>query len=174
MSAAMTAVPSVLGIPVDFILFALTLAGVALFHHHTLRVAVIGLLVITAYKLAFSDFRGVPGVDGLLALLGHEWVTVANLFGLLFTIDRIMRQGSWLDFGMFLQSLMVAARGLGLDTCPQAAFTPFHRIIMPAIGAPAHEQLVCGMSLGYRDPDAIENTLLTEREPVTNFVKFIE
>ena len=94
--------------------------------------------------------------------------------GLMFTIDRIMRQGSWLDFGMFLQSLMVAARGLGLDTCPQAAWTPFHRIIMPAIGAPANEQLVCGMSLGYRDPDAVENTLVTEREPVANFVKFIE
>jgi nitroreductase len=94
--------------------------------------------------------------------------------GLMFTIDRIMRQGSWLDFGMFLQSLMVAARGLGLDTCPQAAWTPFHRIIMPAIGAAANEQLVCGMSLGYRDPDAIENTLITEREPVTSFVKYIE
>lgn len=77
------AIPSVAGVPVDFLLFALTLAGVALFHRHTLRVAVIGLVVITAYKLAFSDFRGVPGVDGLLALLGHEWVTVANLFGLL-------------------------------------------------------------------------------------------
>ena len=94
--------------------------------------------------------------------------------GLMFTIDRIMRQGSWLDFGMFLQSLMVAARGLGLDTCPQAAWTPFHRIIMPAIGAPASEQLVCGMSLGYRDPDAIENTLVTEREPVARFVRYIE
>ena len=45
---------------------------------------------------------------------------------------------------------------------------------MPAIGAPANQQLVCGMSLGYRDPDAIENTLITEREPVANFVKFIE
>ena len=85
-----------------------------------------------------------------------------------------MRQGSWLDFGMFLQSVMVAARGLGLDTCPQAACTPFHRIVMPAIGAPANQQLVCGMSLGYRDPDAIENTLVTEREPVANFAKFIE
>ncbi len=79
----MVAIPSMAGVPLDFILFALTLAGVALFHQHTLRVAVIGLLVITAYKLAFSGFRGVPGVDGLLALLGHEWVTVANLFGLL-------------------------------------------------------------------------------------------
>ena len=59
---------------------------------------------------------------------------------------------------MFLQGLMAAARGLGLDTCPQAAFTQFHRIVMPAIGAPDNEQLVCGMSLGWRDPSAIENT----------------
>ena len=94
--------------------------------------------------------------------------------GLMFTIDRIMRQGSWLDFGMFLQSIMVGARGFGLDTCPQAAFTPFHRIIMPAIGAPENEQLVCGMSLGYRDPAAIENTLITEREPVASFVTYLE
>jgi len=79
----MPTIPTVAGVPVDFILFALTLAGVALFHHHTLRVAVTGLLAITAYKLAFSGFRGVPGLDGLFALLGHEWVTVANLFGLL-------------------------------------------------------------------------------------------
>jgi len=76
-------IPAVAGVPVDFILFALTLAGVAIFHHHTLRVAVIGLVVITLYKLAFSSFRGVPGVDGLVMLLGHEWVTLANLFGLL-------------------------------------------------------------------------------------------
>ena len=79
----MPPVPTLAGIPVDFILFALTLLGVALFHHRTLRVAVVGVLGITAYKLAFSGFRGVPGVEGLLALLGHEWVTLANLFGLL-------------------------------------------------------------------------------------------
>jgi Na+/H+ antiporter NhaD/arsenite permease-like protein len=71
------------GIPVDFILFALTLAGVAIFHHHTLGVAVTGLVVITSYKLLFTDFAGVPGVGGLVAHLQHEWVTVANLFGLL-------------------------------------------------------------------------------------------
>jgi nitroreductase len=94
--------------------------------------------------------------------------------GLMFTIDRIMRQGSWLDFGMFLQSIMVAARGLGLDTCPQAAWTPFHRLIMPMLGASDDEQLVCGMSLGHRDPEAIENTLVTEREPVARFARFLE
>ena len=72
-----------LRVPVEFILFALTLAGVALFHRHTLRVAVIGLVAITLYKLGFGAFGGLAGIDGLLALLGHEWVTLANLFGLL-------------------------------------------------------------------------------------------
>jgi Na+/H+ antiporter NhaD/arsenite permease-like protein len=71
------------GIPVDFILFALTLLGVALFHHHTLYVALTGLAVITAYKLGFGNFGGIEGIPGLGRLLAHEWVTLANLFGLL-------------------------------------------------------------------------------------------
>ena len=74
---------TVLGIPVDFILFGLTLLGVALFHQHTLKIALTGLLTITAWKLLFGDFSGVPGVPGLGALLAHEWVTIANLLGLL-------------------------------------------------------------------------------------------
>jgi nitroreductase len=94
--------------------------------------------------------------------------------GLFFTIDRVMRQGSWLDYGMFLQSIMVAARGRGLDTCPQAAFTQYHRIITEHLGTPPEEQLVCGMSLGWADPAAVENTLVTEREPVASFVRFLE
>ena len=83
--------PNVAGIPVDFILFALTLLGVALFHHHSLRVAVIGLVVITLYKLAFTGIHGVPGATGLLAHLGHEWVTIANLFGLLLGFALLAR-----------------------------------------------------------------------------------
>jgi Na+/H+ antiporter NhaD/arsenite permease-like protein len=74
---------TVAGIPLDFILFALTLLGVALFHHDTLLVALTGLVVITAYKLGFGNFSGTPGVAGLLTLLSHEWVTLANLLGLL-------------------------------------------------------------------------------------------
>jgi nitroreductase len=74
---------------------------------------------------------------------------------------------------MFLQNVMVAARARGLDTCPQAAFTQFHRIIMEHIGAPASQMLVCGMSLGHADPNAIENTLVTEREPVSGFTRFL-
>ena len=94
--------------------------------------------------------------------------------GLMFTMDRVMRQGSWLDFGMVLQNIMVAARGRGLDTCPQAAFTQFHRIITEHVGAAPEEQLVCGMSLGHADPAAVENTLVTEREPVERFTRFLE
>ncbi len=71
------------GIPIDFILFALTLLGVALFHHRTLQVAVTGLVVIAAFKLLFGDFSGVTGIGGLVQLLAHEWVTLANLLGLL-------------------------------------------------------------------------------------------
>ena len=94
--------------------------------------------------------------------------------GLMFTIDRVMEKGSWLDYGMFLQNIMVAARGRGLDTCPQAAFTQYHKIIAEILQLPSHEMVVCGMSLGYADPDKAENTLVTEREPLNSFVKFIE
>ena len=94
--------------------------------------------------------------------------------GLVFTIDRVMQQGSWLDFGMFLQTFMIAARARGLDTCPQAAFTPFHRIITRQLGLNADQMLVCGMSLGHADPDAVENSLQTEREPISGFATFIE
>ena len=92
--------------------------------------------------------------------------------GLIFTIDRVMRQGSWLDYGMFLQNIMVAARARGLDTCPQAAFTPFHRLIADELQLPDSQMVVCGMSLGFADPAAVENSLVTEREPVSSFAQF--
>jgi Na+/H+ antiporter NhaD/arsenite permease-like protein len=72
-----------LGVPVDFVLFALTLAGVALFHHHTLQVALIGLAVIVLYKLGFTGFRTGPGLGGLAMHMAHEWVILTNLLGLL-------------------------------------------------------------------------------------------
>src|SRR5512141_1567767 len=72
-----------MGVPVDFVLFALTLAGVALFHHHTLQVALTGLAVITLYKVGFAGFKTGPGLGGLVVHLQHEWVILANLLGLL-------------------------------------------------------------------------------------------
>jgi nitroreductase len=92
--------------------------------------------------------------------------------GLIFTIDRVMQQGSWLDYGMFLENIMVAARARGLDTCPQAAFTQFHRVIAEELALSPDEMVVCGMALGHADPDAVENALVTEREPVEGFARF--
>ncbi|MCY1555562.1 Nitrobenzene nitroreductase [compost metagenome] len=92
--------------------------------------------------------------------------------GLFFTIDRVLQEGSLLDYGMFLQSLMIAARGRGLHTCPQAAFLKYHSIITEMLAIPKSQMLVCGMSLGYADDGSIENTLVTGREPVRAFTTF--
>ncbi|MGC8508476.1 MAG: nitroreductase [Thiomonas sp.] len=106
---------------------------------------------------------------------GRNYVFFDAPVGLIFTIDRVMEQGSWLDYGMFLQNIMVAARGRGLDTCPQAAFNQFHRIIEDELGLDASaQQVVCGMALGWADPAAIENTLVTERAPVSEFARFLD
>lgn len=94
--------------------------------------------------------------------------------GMIFTIDRSLALGSWLDFGMFLQTIMIAARARGLDTCPQAAFAPFHRVIRAQLGIAEDRVVVCGMSLGYADMGRIENALRTEREPVEGFARFLE
>jgi LAO/AO transport system ATPase len=93
--------------------------------------------------------------------------------GLVFTVDRELELGSWLDYGMFLQNIMVGARARGLDTCPQAAWMEFPRQIAEVLQLPENEQVVCGMSLGYADPDAPEGRLVTEREPVSGFARFL-
>ncbi|MFJ3046470.1 nitroreductase [Herbaspirillum chlorophenolicum] len=92
--------------------------------------------------------------------------------GLLFTIDRVMQQGSLLDYGMFMQNIMVAARAHGLSTCPQAAFMKYHKIIAAELGFAPDEKFVVGMSLGHADPEKIENTLITKRDGVASFAKF--
>lgn len=82
-AAAAGEAPELLGIPVEFILFALTLIGVAVFHHYTLRVALTGLAVVTLYKLGFTGFKTGPGIAGLLSHMHHEWVILTNLLCLL-------------------------------------------------------------------------------------------
>jgi len=111
---------------------------------------------------------------GMAAQHGRNYAFFDAPVGLIFTIDRVMEQGSWLDYGMFLQNVMVAARARGLDTCPQAAFTQFHRIIGEQLGLPANQMVVCGMALGWADPGKIENTLVTERAPVATFARFMD
>ncbi len=123
------------------------------------------------------DLYGLLGIgktdkERMHAQHGRNYAFFDAPVGLIFTIDRVMQQGSWLDYGMFLQNIMVAARARGLDTCPQAAFTQFHRIIEQQLGLGPDEMVVCGMSLGYADPTAVENSLVTEREPVEGFTRF--
>lgn len=112
--------------------------------------------------------------DGMHAQHGRNYAFFDAPVGMIFTIDRIMEQGSWLDYGMFLQNIMVAARGRGLDTCPQAAFTQYHKIIAEELKLPANEMVVCGMSLGFADMSKVENTLVTERVPVSEFARFLD
>ncbi len=94
--------------------------------------------------------------------------------GLMFTIDRVMGRGSLVDYGMYLQNLMLAARAYGLHTCPQAAWNHFGKIILPHIGAGPDEMLVCGMALGYADDKDIVNTFHTPRVPVAEFTRWLD
>ncbi|HEX5999229.1 MAG TPA: nitroreductase [Hyphomicrobiaceae bacterium] len=94
--------------------------------------------------------------------------------GLVFSIDRDLEKGSWLDYGMFLQTIMLAARPFGLETCPQAAFLDFADVLQRRLGIPAAETIVCGMALGYPDPDDNVNAFSPERIDVEEFVTFVE
>jgi len=94
--------------------------------------------------------------------------------GLMFTVDRVMGRGSLVDYGAFLQSIMVSARGHGLHTCPQAAWNSFSKIILPHVGAGPGEMLVCGMALGYADASDAVNTFHTPRVPVQDFTTWLE
>jgi nitroreductase len=94
--------------------------------------------------------------------------------GLMFTMDRVLGRGSLMDYGMFLENVMLAARARGLHTCPQAAWNGFAKIILPHVGAGEGEMLLCGMSLGYADLDAHVNTFHTPREPAASFTRWVE
>ncbi len=141
----------------------------------------------TEWRSPYIDRRRKVGWDlyGLLGIAktdkarmqhqhGRNFIFFDAPVGLMFTIDRVMQQGSWLDYGMFLQNIMVAARARGLHTCPQAAFTQFHRVIAEELQLGDEQMVVCGMSLGHADPAAVENSLVTERAPVSEFTRFLE
>lgn len=93
--------------------------------------------------------------------------------GVIFTIDRRLNKGSWIDHGMFLQTLMIAARGRGLHTCPQAAFAPYHKQIRPILDISDEEIVTCGMAIGYEDTSKPENGFRTERAPLQDWVTFL-
>ncbi|MCM2323839.1 MAG: nitroreductase [Oligoflexia bacterium] len=104
---------------------------------------------------------------------GRNYLFFDAPVGLFVTVDRRMQLGSWLDVGCFLQSVLVAARGFGLHTCLQQSFSKYHRIVHAELGIPESEIITCGIALGYENPDAPENRLVTEREPVPSFATFL-
>ncbi len=119
---------------------------------------------------------GIPKGDRAAsrAYQGRNFEFFGAPVGMIFTIDRDLAQGSWLDYGMFLQSIMIVARSFGLETCPQAAFCVFHATIQRVLSIPESEMVVCGMALGYADEGATVNTFRTEREEAGAFARFVE
>ena len=111
---------------------------------------------------------------------GMKRQTAANLrffdapVALMLTIDRDLEIGSWLDLGMFVQTLLIAAQAHGLDSCPQAIFAQFHAIVRRELAIPEGEVVICGIALGKADPDAPANRLLPEREPVDAFTTWLD
>lgn len=94
--------------------------------------------------------------------------------GMIFTIDRVLRQGSWLDYGMFLQTLMLAARARGLHTCPEAAIASYPDVVRRELGITADWVVICGMALGYADPGALINTYQPPRIGVDEYAVFLD
>jgi nitroreductase len=82
---------------------------------------------------------------------------------LLFFLDDVLETGSYLDYGMFLQSIMLAATELGLATCPQAALAEYPDIVRENLNYPSSKKVICGMSLGYENSEALVNSYRTDR-----------
>ena len=93
---------------------------------------------------------------------------------LLFFANKIIEKGSYLDYGMFLQSVMLMAQSEGLATCPQASLAEYPNIIKETLGYPKDSILLCGMSLGYEDKEALVNSYRTPRESIESFTKYFD
>lgn len=94
--------------------------------------------------------------------------------GLIFCIDRQLNQGSWIDLGMFLQNVMLAAKAIGLDTCPQASLAEYPNEVRDLLGLSDEQLIVCGMALGYADWEQPVNQFRLQRESVDTFTHWYE
>ena len=123
------------------------------------------------------DMYGLVGItkdnrEGMIEQTARNYKFFDAPVGLIFTIDQDMHWGSWLDIGMFLENVMLAARGQGLETCPQAAFANYHKVVRKVLDIPDSQAIVCGMSIGKEDTSSVINELVTVREPVETFTTF--
>jgi nitroreductase len=122
------------------------------------------------------DTLGIPKGDkaAMHAQHAQNWRFFGAPMALMFSVDTDLEKGSWLDCGMFIQSVMIAARGEGLATCPQAAFAYQAHTVKRMIGIPEAQTLICGMAMGYEDTSAVVNSFVTEREPLESFVTWVD
>jgi nitroreductase len=118
---------------------------------------------------------GVDRADtaGRARVSGRNFVFFDAPVGLIFTIHAALTRHSWLDYGLFIQSLMLAAQVRGLDTCPQVSFVRFQSLIADELGLHPDELVTCGMSLGYADEQATVNGLDMPREPLDEFTRWL-
>jgi nitroreductase len=110
--------------------------------------------------------------EGTWKASGRNYSFFGAPVGIIFTIDKTLEQGSWLDYGMFIQSIMLVAREFGLDSCAQGAWCHYYDVIREHLAIPPTQMVVCGMSLGYADPKAPTDPLRTERMALHEFVTF--
>lgn len=123
----------------------------------------VGLALYAALKIGKED------ATARLTAWNNNYRFFGAPVGLLFFVDRALAQGAWVDMGMFIENVMLAARGLGLDTCPQASLAEYPEIVRGILNMPGTQALVCGLALGYADPSAPTNSFRTLREPVSGF-----
>jgi nitroreductase len=117
---------------------------------------------------------GVPRGDasGMKRQTGRNFIFFGAPVGMFVTISNTMNEGGWYDLGAFLQSILLAARGFGLHTCPQQSFSLYHSLVREELGIPDEQVIACGVALGHEDTSAPENRIVTEREPVASFATF--
>ncbi|MDP1628510.1 nitroreductase [Parvibaculum sp.] len=131
----------------------------------------------TRMRTLGKEMYGLLGIPkGDQAANWRQWGRNYQFFdapvGLIFTIDKDLDAMSFLDIGIFMQSIMLAAKSRGLDTCSQGAWNNFWTVTRRVLNVPDDEYIVCGMSLGYADETSPVNTLVAEREPVASFATF--
>ena len=124
---------------------------------------------------ALYGLVGVPkgDVEATKRQQARNYVFFDAPVGLFFSIDKRNMFGGWIDMGAFLQTAMLAARGLGLHTCPQQSFSKYHRVIRDHVPIPEDHILICGMAVGYADEEAVVNRLMPEKAPVEEFTAFL-
>ncbi len=110
--------------------------------------------------------------DGMFRQHGRNYDFFGAPIGMMVTLDADMELGSWIDCGMFVQTLMIAARGLRLHSCAQAAWAYHHDVVRAAIPLADTEKVFCGIALGHEDSNEPANAFRTDREPLDTFVTY--